>query len=90
MIIVALFGDWAFEQAIHGCGILVPETAAESSPSVRRTRTESASEHWVCTQFEGPCTYVARWFIDGQQVGVPLPFTATIPRPATQQCIHQP
>jgi hypothetical protein len=44
----------------------------------------------VCTQFEGPGTYVARWFIGGQQVGVPLPFTATIPQPATQQCIHQP
>jgi hypothetical protein len=44
----------------------------------------------VCTQFEGPGTYVARWFLGGQQVGVPLPFTATIPQPATQQCIHQP
>jgi hypothetical protein len=44
----------------------------------------------VCTQFEGPGTYVAQWFIGGQQVGVPLPFTATIPQPATQQCIHQP
>jgi hypothetical protein len=44
----------------------------------------------VCTQFEGPGTYIVRWFIAGQQVGVPLPFVATIPRPDAQQCISQP
>jgi hypothetical protein len=44
----------------------------------------------VCTQFEGPGTYIVRWFIGGQQIGVPLPFVATIPRPDAQSCIYQP
>jgi hypothetical protein len=43
-----------------------------------------------CTQFEGPGTYVVRWFIAGQQVGPPLPFVATIPQPGPPQCIHAP
>jgi hypothetical protein len=44
----------------------------------------------VCNQDEGPGGYLARWFVTGQPLGVPLPFTATIGRPAIQQCIHQP
>jgi hypothetical protein len=59
---------------------------AEPDPSANGARISGV----VCTQFEGPGTYIVRWFIAGQQVGVPLPFVATIPRPDAQSCVHQP
>ena len=59
---------------------------AEPNPDANGSRISAV----VCTQFEGPGTYIVRWFIGGQQVGVPLPFVATIPRPDAQSCIHQP
>ena len=34
-----------------------------------------------CEQTEGPGEYTARWLVNGQQLGIPLPFTATIPQP---------
>jgi hypothetical protein len=43
-----------------------------------------------CLQDEGPGAYIARWLIAGQPLGLPLPFTATIPRPAQPRCTHSP
>ncbi len=57
-----------------------------SEPNAQGVRLSAVS----CTQFEGPGTYVIRWFIGGQQVGVPLPFVATVARQTTPSCIHQP
>jgi hypothetical protein len=48
----------------------------------------------VCQQgrIGGPGVYSARWFVAGQQVGVPLSFTLTLPKPAQagQPCLQRP
>jgi hypothetical protein len=46
----------------------------------------------VCPQDEGAGSYAVRWLIAGRQVGVTLPFTATLPAPPATQtgCISRP
>jgi hypothetical protein len=42
----------------------------------------------VCFQDEGRGTYVARWFVNGRRLGIPLTFKATRPRPGlTIPCV---
>ena len=58
-----------------------------SAPDAAGVRTSAV----VCTQDEGRGRYVARWLLAGRVLGVPLPFTATRPRPALHPpCISQP
>jgi hypothetical protein len=58
-----------------------------SAPGSAGVRTSAV----VCTQDEGPGRYVARWLLAGHVLGIPLPFTATRPRPALHPpCISQP
>jgi hypothetical protein len=46
----------------------------------------------VCPQDEGAGSYFVRWLVAGQQVGVTLPFMATLPAPPPGQtgCISRP
>lgn len=59
-----------------------------SAPSAAGVRKSSV----VCPQDEGAGSYFVRWLVGGQQVGVTLPFTATLPAPPTNQsgCISRP
>ena len=59
-----------------------------SAPNAAGVRTSAV----VCPQDEGAGSYFVRWLIAGQQVGVTLPFTATLPAPPTSQtgCISRP
>jgi hypothetical protein len=59
-----------------------------SAPSTAGVRKSSV----VCPQDEGAGSYFVRWLVGGQQVGVTLPFTATLPAPPTSQsgCISRP
>jgi hypothetical protein len=46
----------------------------------------------VCPQDDGAGSYFARWLVAGRQVGLTLPFTATLPAPPLSQfgCISRP
>jgi hypothetical protein len=45
----------------------------------------------VCPQDEGPGPYTVRWLLGGQQLGIALPFSATIPRPSSAgACVSKP
>jgi hypothetical protein len=59
-----------------------------SAPNAAGVRTSAV----VCPQDEGAGSYLVRWLLDGQQLGVTLPFTATLPAPPTSQsgCISRP
>jgi hypothetical protein len=59
-----------------------------SAPNAAAVRTSSV----VCPQDEGAGSYFARWLVRGQQLGVTLPFSATLPAPPTSQsgCISRP
>lgn len=59
-----------------------------SAPNAAGVRTSAV----VCPQDEGAGSYLVRWLIAGQQVGVTLPFTATLPAPPTSPsgCISRP
>jgi hypothetical protein len=59
-----------------------------SAPNATGVRTSAV----VCPQDEGAGRYFARWVIGGRQIGVTLPFTATLPAPPTSQsgCISRP
>jgi hypothetical protein len=59
-----------------------------SAPNPRGVRTSSV----VCTQDEGAGSYFVRWLVGGQQIGVTLPFTATLAASPTGQgvCISRP
>jgi hypothetical protein len=59
-----------------------------SAPNAAGVRTSAV----VCPQDEGPGTYLARWVIGGQQIGVTLPFTATLAAPPASPsgCISRP
>jgi hypothetical protein len=59
-----------------------------SAPNPAGVRTSAV----VCPQDEGAGSYLVRWLIAGHQVGVTLPFTATLPAPPTSQsgCISRP
>lgn len=59
-----------------------------SAPNAAGVRTSAV----VCPQDDGAGNYVVRWLIDGQQAGVTLPFTATLPAPPTSPsgCISRP
>lgn len=59
-----------------------------SAPNAAGVRTSAV----VCPQDEGAGSYLVRWLIGGRQVGVALPFTATLPAPPMSQsgCISRP
>jgi hypothetical protein len=59
-----------------------------SAPSSTGVRTSAV----VCTQDDGAGSYFVRWLVGGQQLGVTLPFTATLSTPPTGQgvCISRP
>jgi hypothetical protein len=59
-----------------------------SAPNAAGVRTSAV----VCPQDEGAGSYFVRWLVAGQQVGVTLPFTATLPAPPPGQtgCISRP
>jgi hypothetical protein len=59
-----------------------------SAPNAAGVRTSAV----VCPQDEGAGSYFVRWLIAGQQVGVTLPFRATLPAPPASQsvCISRP
>jgi hypothetical protein len=58
-----------------------------SAPNATGVRTSAV----VCPQDEGAGSYFVRWLISGQQIGLTLPFTATLPAPPTgQSCISRP
>jgi hypothetical protein len=59
-----------------------------SAPNAAGVRTSAV----VCPQDEGAGSYFVRWLIAGQQIGVTLPFTATLPAPPMSQsgCISRP
>jgi hypothetical protein len=59
-----------------------------SPPNAAGVRTSAV----VCPQDEGAGSYAVRWLIAGRQVGVTLPFTATLPAPPATQtgCISRP
>jgi hypothetical protein len=59
-----------------------------SAPNPAGVRTSSV----VCPQDEGAGSYFVRWLVGGQQVGVTLAFTATLPAPPTSPsgCISRP
>lgn len=59
-----------------------------SAPNAAGARTSAV----VCPQDEGAGSYFVRWLIAGQQIGVTLPFTATLPAPPTSPsgCISRP
>ena len=59
-----------------------------SAPNATGVRTSAV----VCPQDEGAGSYFVRWVISGQQIGLTLPFTATLPAPPTGQsgCISRP
>jgi hypothetical protein len=59
-----------------------------STPNGAGVRTSSV----VCPQDEGAGSYFVRWLVAGQQVGVTLPFTATLtaPPPSQSGCISRP
>jgi hypothetical protein len=59
-----------------------------SAPNPTGVRTSSV----VCPQDEGAGSYFVRWLVGGQQVGVTLPFTATLPAPpmSPSGCISRP
>jgi hypothetical protein len=59
-----------------------------SAPNSAGVRTSAV----VCPQDEGAGSYFVRWLIAGQQVGVTLPFTATLPAPPTfpTGCVSRP
>jgi hypothetical protein len=61
---------------------------ALSPPNAAGVRTSAV----VCPQDEGAGNYFVRWVISGQQVGVTLPFTATLSAPPTTPsgCISRP
>jgi hypothetical protein len=61
---------------------------ALSAPNGAGVRTSAV----VCPQDEGAGNYFARWVIAGKQLGVTLPFTATLPAPPTGSagCISRP
>jgi hypothetical protein len=61
---------------------------ALSAPNGAGVRTSAV----VCPQDEGVGNYFVRWVIAGQQLGVTLPFTATLPAPPTSPtgCISRP
>ena len=59
-----------------------------SAPNPAGVRASSV----VCPQDEGPGNYSVRWLLGGQQLGVTLPFTATLPAPPASPsgCISRP
>jgi hypothetical protein len=59
-----------------------------SAPSAAGVRTSAV----VCPQDDGPGSYRVRWLVAGQQLGLTLPFTATLPAPPSSQngCISRP
>ena len=59
-----------------------------SAPNAAGVRTSAV----VCPQDEGAGRYFVRWLISGQQIGLTLPFTATLPAPPPGQsgCISRP
>ena len=58
-----------------------------SAPNAAGVRTSAV----VCPQDEGAGSYFVRWLISGQQIGLTLPFTATLPAPPGQSgCISRP
>jgi hypothetical protein len=59
-----------------------------SAPNAAGVRSSAV----VCPQDEGAGSYFVRWIIAGQQLGVTLPFTATLPAPpsAPVGCISRP
>ena len=61
---------------------------ALSAPNTAGVRTSAV----VCPQDDGAGNYFVRWLVAGQQVGVTLPFTATLPAPPTSPsgCISRP
>ena len=61
---------------------------ALSAPNAAGVRTSAV----VCPQDEGPGSYFVRWLVAGQQLGVTLPFTATLPAPpiSPNGCISRP
>jgi hypothetical protein len=58
------------------------------APNAAGVRTSSV----VCPQDEGAGGYFVRWLVGGRQLGVTLPFRATLPAPPTSQsgCISRP
>jgi hypothetical protein len=61
---------------------------ALSAPNPAGVRTSAV----VCPQDEGAGSYFVRWVVAGQQLGVTLPFTATLPAPPTSSsgCLSRP
>ena len=59
-----------------------------SAPNAAGVRTSAV----VCPQDEGAGSYLVRWVIAGQQLGVTLPFSATLSAPPTTPigCISRP
>jgi hypothetical protein len=59
-----------------------------SAPNAAGVRTSAV----VCPQDEGAGSYFVRWLIGGQQLGVTLPFAATVPAPpaSVSGCISRP
>jgi hypothetical protein len=59
-----------------------------SAPNAAGVRTSAV----VCPQDEGAGSYFVRWIIAGQQLGVTLPFMATLPAPPSTPvgCISRP